>query len=297
MSGNLPVSVIIPVYNDGARLARCLQALAVQSLGAGRFEVIVVDNGSRDSPAEVVADFPFARLLTEALPGSYNARNAGAAIARGTCLAFTDSDCRPDRDWLANAVDYFVAHPAVSAIGGRIELDSGAKPSAAALYERIYAFRQDRYVGQHGFAATANLIVRRNVFEEVGSFDGVRKSGGDLEWGQRLAAAGHVMRYVPQVVVHHPVRGALGELVRKRRRTAGGRFMVSGSAMPSASAKVAWADPQPRGLRMLVSLLFRPERLGLSGTQGWRVLGVVVTLWSVEKLERLRLRAGGTPLR
>lgn len=297
MSGNLPVSVIIPVYNDGARLARCLQALAVQSLGAGRFEVIVVDNGSRDSPAEVVADFPFARFLTEALPGSYNARNAGAAIARGTCLAFTDSDCRPDRDWLANAVDYLNSNPEVSAIGGCIELDRSVAPSAAELYERIYAFRQERYVGQHGFAATANLIVRRNVFEEVGPFDGARKSGGDLEWGQRLAAAGHVLRYAPQVVVHHPARGALGELVLKRRRTAGGRLMAIGATKPSASTATVWIDAQPRGMRMLACLLSRPRRLGLSGTQGWRVLGVVAMLWGVEKIERLRLRLGGAPLR
>jgi len=297
MSGNLPASVIIPVYNDGARLARCLQALAIQSLGAGRFEAIVVDNGSHDSPEVIVADFPFARFLAEALPGSYNARNAGAAVARGTCLAFTDSDCRPDRDWLANAVDYLDSNPEVSAIGGCIELDRTSTPSAAELYERVYAFRQERYVGQHGFAATANLVVRRNVFEEVGPFDGARKSGGDLEWGQRLAAAGHVMRYVPQVVVHHPARSALRELVRKRRRTAGGRLMAAGSAMAPATAKAAWTDPQPRGLRMLVRLLSRPRRLGLSGMQGWRVLGVVAMLWGVEKIERMRLRLGGAPLR
>ncbi|WP_332815631.1 glycosyltransferase family 2 protein, partial [Ramlibacter sp.] len=147
------------------------------------------------------------------------------------------------------------------------------------------------------FAATANLIVRRNVFEEVGPFDGARKSGGDLEWGQRLAAAGHVLRYAPQVVVHHPARGALGELVLKRRRTAGGRLMAIGATKPSASTATVWIDAQPRGMRMLACLLSRPRRLGLSGTQGWRVLGVVAMLWGVEKIERLRLRLGGAPLR
>lgn len=296
MSESPAVSVIIPVYNDGIRLARCLQALAVQSLGMGRFEVIVVDNGSHDSPETVVAGFPFARLLTEVLPGSYNARNAGAAIARGKWLAFTDSDCRPHRDWLANAVDYFDAHPAVSAIGGRIELDSRVKPSAAELYERIYAFRQDRYVGQHGFAATANLIVRRSVFEEVGAFDGARKSGGDLEWGQRLAAACCELHYAPGVVVQHPARGALGALIQKRRRTAGGRHAATISPTPSRPMK-EWVDPQPRGRRMLACLLFRPRDVGLSGVQGWRVLGVLGMLWGVEKVERLRLRLGGAPLR
>lgn len=297
MPGNLPVSVVIPVYNDAARLAQCLQALSIQSLGADRFEVIVVDNGSNDSPERVVTGFPFARCLVEPLPGSYNARNTGAAAALGACLAFTDSDCRPDRDWLVNAVDYFNSNPGVSAIGGRIELDCSGMPSAAELYERIYAFRQERYVGQHGFAATANLIVRRDAFEEVGPFDGNRKSGGDLEWGQRLVTTGLVLQYVAQVTVHHPARSTLGDLIRKRRRTAGGRLMTASSAASSVTVKSAWIDPQPRGFRMLACLLFRPHQLGLLGTQGWRVLGVLGLLWIVDKLERWRLRLKGVPLR
>lgn len=297
MSENPHVSVIVPVYNDGARLARCLQALSVQSIGTDQFEVIVVDNGSDDSPEKVVDGFPFARCLAEPLPGSYTARNTGASVARGVCLAFTDSDCRPGRDWLASAVDYFNSNPDVSAIGGRIELDRSAIPSAAELYEWIYAFRQDRYVSQHGFAATANLIVRRNVFEEVGPFDGARKSGGDLEWGQRLVASGHVLRYAAQVVVHHPARSSLEDLIRKRRRTVGGRLVATGSAMPSINAKPEWVDPQPRGPRMLACLLFQPKRLELCGMQGWRVLGVLGLLWGVERIERLRLRLRGAPLR
>jgi GT2 family glycosyltransferase len=192
-------------------------------------QVIVIDNGSVDSPEGIVAGFPFARYLIEPMAGFYNARNTGAVAARGAYLAFTDSDCRPDRDWLSNAVDYFDSNPDVAAIGGCIELDRSAAPSASELYERIYAFRQERYIGQYGFAATANLIVGRDAFEAVGPFDGTRKSGGDLEWGQRLAVMGRLLRYTGQVLVRHPSRGELGELIRKRQRTAGGRRMA-GSA-------------------------------------------------------------------
>ena len=73
------VSVIVPVYNDAARLAACLDALAGQEGGAGcPFEVIVADNGSTDDVAGVVRRYPFAQVVREPRPGSYAARNAAA---------------------------------------------------------------------------------------------------------------------------------------------------------------------------------------------------------------------------
>src|SRR4051794_296822 len=93
-SDNKPfVSIIIPVYNDGERLRTCLTALSKQTYPAERFEVLVIDNGSKVSPGPIVADFPFAKLSIETRPGSYCARNNGLALAKGEMFAFTDADC------------------------------------------------------------------------------------------------------------------------------------------------------------------------------------------------------------
>lgn len=289
------VSVVVPVVDDPERLRACLEALAAQESVV--LEAIVVDNGSRLSPRSLVESFPFARMLEEPSPGSYQARNRGAAMARGPVLAFTDADCRPRRDWLAEALRRFDCDTSITAIGGRIALDRSRHASGAEAYERVYAFRQDRYVGQHGFAATANLIVRREAFLAIGGFDGSLRSGGDYEWGRRLVRSGYRLEYVDNVVVEHPARARLGELVRKRRRLAGGWRQRPASAAAEVPGLEIWREMQPRGWHMLVTLALRPKQLGLQGVEGWKVIGILGILALVDAFEQLRLALGGAAVR
>ena len=118
------VSVIVPVYNQGAQLQRCLAALAAQTYERSRFEIIVVDNGSEDADAIAAAVAPYsnARLTLEATPGSYAARNHGLTLAQGDILAFTDADCLPATDWLAEGVRQLTQHPNCGQVIGEIEL-------------------------------------------------------------------------------------------------------------------------------------------------------------------------------
>jgi glycosyltransferase involved in cell wall biosynthesis len=94
------MSVIVPVWNGEARIGQCIEALKNQTLRADLFEIIVIDNGSTDSTVSVVARHSDVILLQEPQPGSYAARNAGLTRARGEYVAFTDSDCTPQKDWL-----------------------------------------------------------------------------------------------------------------------------------------------------------------------------------------------------
>lgn len=86
------VSVIVPVRNDNVRLEQCLRALESKTYPRDRYEVVVVDNGSTQSVAPVVASYSHARLMHEGRPGSYAVRNAGLLHARGEVVAFTGLD-------------------------------------------------------------------------------------------------------------------------------------------------------------------------------------------------------------
>lgn len=220
------ISVILPVFNDTERLARCLECLAAQSYPRDQFEVIVVDNGSEKSPQETVQQYDFCSFAQELTPGSYAARNHGLKLARGEVLAFTDSDCLPEPEWLAAGVAYLAEHPEFAWVGGHIEVfpDDPERPSAVELFDMIFGLDQHAYVHDLNFAATANLLVRGEVLEQVGAFDATLKSGGDGEWGQRATSQGFAGAYCAAAIVRHPARRELGDLVRQARRHAGGRI-------------------------------------------------------------------------
>lgn len=298
--GSAPAfSVIIPTWNDGARLRTCLDALRAQVLPAAGFEVIVADNGSREPVAALCARYSFATCVTEPRPGSYNARNTACALARGRILAFTDADCIPDAHWLANAVKYFEPPLSCDAVGGDVVVLTSSRRGIAELYDSLYGFDQRRRIGRDGYAVTANLLVRREVFREVGPFAGALLSGGDREWGARLRARGRSLRFADDVIVRHPARATVTQLVSKRRRTAGGTHAlrrVNGGRIGSGvtdEAMVRGAGQSQGRIRLLRDA----ARHGLTHRQAMAVLLLKRLLWATGKLERLRLSLGGSPLR
>lgn len=242
------VSVVIPVYNDADRLARCLAALEEQTYPSERLEILVVDNGSRDHVADVVARSEGARLLVELRPGSYSARNHGIRKANGEIVAFTDADCIPSGTWIERGVRHLLEDPTIGLVGGRIEVvahDPG-NPSGVELADIIINFQQRRYIEEFQFAATASAFARRDVFDRVGLFDEQLLSGGDREWGERVAAAGYLLRYAEDAVVGHPARRSLRQLYLKSKRLhAGARDhdRSGGSSLPVGQLLHSFVPP------------------------------------------------------
>lgn len=225
MSTQPTVSVVVPVYNDTAALQRCLTALAQQDYPAELVQVLVVDNASTDDPSGVVPPDPRFELLHEGRRGSYAARNTGVHAATGEVLAFTDSDCVPRPDWLRLGVEALHSQPRPDAIGGAIALffPHGTSPRTGPdHFELLNEFQQRKYIEEWSFAATANVLVTREVFDRVGMFDPDLQSGGDTDWGTRLVAGGGRLVYAPEVVVGHPARSSWRELGRKSVRVATG---------------------------------------------------------------------------
>lgn len=213
------VSVIIPVLDDAARLELCLVALGHQSLREP-IEILVVDNGSCDDPESVTRAHPEVRLLHEPRRSSYAARNLGARSARGAILAFTDSDCAPAKDWLELGIRRLEESAVPAFVGGRVSTFPARadRPTGAELYEIVHAFPQRSYMHNLSFSVTANMLVYRTVFAQVGEFDSTLQSSGDREWGERAQAAGVRPIYAEDVRVAHPARRTLAEMLRKNRR-------------------------------------------------------------------------------
>lgn len=219
-------SVIIPVFRHWDHVRICLDALARQSLAQDAFEIVLVNNDPSVPPPGDLRLPPNARIVEEPRKGSYAARNAGVRAARAPILCFTDADCVPEPGWLNAAVEILQADAGPLRLGGPIRLLFGHdRLSAAETYQSLTSFNQRRYIGQGGWSATANMCTHAASFDKVGPFNAALYSGGDREWGTRAQAAGVPIRFVDDLVVGHPARTSMRDLIRKERRITGGKVM------------------------------------------------------------------------
>lgn len=280
-------AVIIPHYEDVARLTRCLTALAPgQQVGV---EVVVVDNGSRASLDAVRAAFPGVRFLTETAPGAAAARNRGVAETRAPLLWFLDADCVPAPDWLD--VARRVARRA-DIVGGCVEVfdETPGPRGGAEAFEAVFAFRVARYVAEEGFAVTANLLTTRKVFEAVGPF--VPGLSEDKDWCLRARAKGFALVYEDALRVAHPSRRDWAALRGKWRRLTRESFALHGRGI---GARLRWAlralALPPSAVVDLPKVLTSPKLRGA----GERAVGaaVLLRLRALRCLWMLRQAAGG----
>ena len=114
------VSVIVPAYHDWPRVAQLCEALKKQTLGLDRFEVVLVNNDPGDPPPASLSLPAEWHLVSEAQPGSYAARNRGLTRSQGDVVAFTDSDCTPDAQWLENGLTHLLS--GAGRVAGRVKL-------------------------------------------------------------------------------------------------------------------------------------------------------------------------------
>lgn len=167
----MKISVIVPVYNSGQYLERVLQALNDQDYPPDQYELIFVDNGSTDDSVAILEQQTNILLLSESERGSYAARNAGIKRARGEILAFTDSDCFPEPDWLSVIDRTLETQSTQLILGRRIPSGDGRWIKMAAEYENLKTeqiCQSDDPAVYFGY--TNNMAVRRQVMDELGPF-------------------------------------------------------------------------------------------------------------------------------
>jgi glycosyltransferase involved in cell wall biosynthesis len=204
------VSVVIATFNRNELVAGLLQGLAAQTLSPDRFEVIVVDDGSRIPvrPALSALSLPYAlTLLEQPNQGAASARHHGVLRATGSVVVIVDDDMDPAPDLLARHLE---AHArGYTLVLGHIESESeGKKPlfermHAALLDKQWSAFRAgtERVRGIH--VCTGNVSFRRSDYLAVGGFDRTLGRSEDRELGVRLERAGARLLFADEARTTH----------------------------------------------------------------------------------------------
>ncbi|MDQ3729607.1 MAG: glycosyltransferase [Actinomycetota bacterium] len=231
------MSVVVPFRGDQTAAGRLTASLRKLELREGD-EVIIADNSDASM---VVTSSSIRAVSATGECSSYHARNVAATHAKGDWLLFTDADCVPD----SNVVDAYLTDPVpdgVGALAGNVVSDP-LQRHFLARYATDRGFL-DQEGGLHtaeDAAATANLMVRRTAFEEVGGFvEGIR-SGGDVDFCRRLGAAGWRIERRPAARVVHLHRESLRDLLGSIARYASGaswldeRYPGSAPEWPLAS--------------------------------------------------------------
>ncbi len=211
------VTVVVPAHNAAATLPALLDALAALDVPPGTaVETVVVDDRSTDGTGELAAAHPVgATVLRSSGTGPAAARNLGAAHGQGDVLAFTDADCAPTPGWLT---------------AGLAGLDAGADLVQGAVGPppgvHVGPFDRTLRVGQPTqLFETANLLLRRTLFEELGGFESwlgtatAKELGEDAWLGWRAIRSGARCTFAPQALVHHAVfPGTSRSFIRERTR-------------------------------------------------------------------------------
>jgi hypothetical protein len=215
--------VVLPFLGSRDDALATLTALEALGRGPGD-ELIVVDNSPGAVAVGAAEGFSGLVISSPVKNSAYAARNVGAERAACDWILFLDADCRPAPTLLD---DYFrePPDPRCGAMAGEIEGEPGQR-SLAARYARSRSYLSIAVHSAHPhlpMAPTANLLVRRAVFEQVGGFpEGMTAAGGDTYFSWRLQEAGWELCFRPEAVIRHLHRDDLAALVRQTARNAAG---------------------------------------------------------------------------
>lgn len=219
----MKVSVILCTYNRCRSLATALESVALSQIPETvSWEVLVIDNNSKDETREVVEEFSRRhpgrfRYLFQPQPGKSNALNSGIREASGEILAFMDDDVTVEPEWLQNLTSV-LRHQEWAGVGGRILPERNFTPPTWLSLRDKYALAPlavfdigtqagEMYEAPFG----TNMAFRRDVFSRYGGFRtdlGPKPGAGvqhneDSDFGSRLLAAGERFWYEPSAVVYH----------------------------------------------------------------------------------------------
>jgi GT2 family glycosyltransferase len=201
------IAVVIPTYQRGELLAPLLRRLGEQTLAAGRFEVVVVDDCSTvDSVAVVEAlasEVPYRlrAIRTPVNSGPAVARNLGWHQSTAPLVAFLDDDCDPYPEWLEAGLAAFKEQPESGVIQGKTDVPEGV---SLPRWSDWFIWRV--ILGPTPFFEGCNIFYRREALEKTGGFDEeIAYHGEDSAAGWRVVEAGYGRGFSSEAAVSHPM--------------------------------------------------------------------------------------------
>ena len=213
----IPISIIVPVYNNAHDLVECVCAL--KTSGHPDLEIIVVDDASTDDTFSMAMRMGVRIVQLAKNSGHGAARNYGARYAQGDILFFVDADVVVAPGAVSRVLGLFEENPGLAAVFGSYDLEPRAKNLVSQYRNLLH-----HYVHQNGHAEASTFwagcgAIRRSVFREIGGFDEKRFSWSipDIELGYRLRQGGypilldkalrgtHLKRWVLSSVIHTDV--------------------------------------------------------------------------------------------
>jgi O-antigen biosynthesis protein len=210
------VSVVICAYNAERTMEECLDSL--RRLRYPRYEVIVVDDGSTDGTKAIAERYPEFRLISHENLGLSQARNDGILAATGDIVAFTDSDCAADPDWLTYLVERLL-DGRFAGVGGpnlpppedhwipEVVARSPGGPTHVLLTDE----EAEHIPG-------CNMAFWREDLLKVGMFDPIyRAAGDDVDLCWRFQDAGYTIGFAPAALVWHRRRATVRAYLRQQR--------------------------------------------------------------------------------
>jgi glycosyltransferase involved in cell wall biosynthesis len=277
------ISVVVPTFNRAASLAPLLDRLLDQESEGLEWELLVVDNNSRDNTREVV-EAAMRRDATgrlryafEPRQGVSYARNTGIEQTTGPIIVFLDDDGLPGRDWVRAMKQAFDAHPEADCIGGRVKAAWSSRPpewissehaGPMALQDRAHA----AYLNARQASAcllTANLGFRRRVFDVIGGFSPHYPRGQDRELEMRMWRAGMQGLYLPAMDVTVEVPGErLTRRYHRRWQATTAHYHALMRYRDTVDADGAMREESPHARRLLGTPLFM-YRAWLEHAAGW----------------------------
>lgn len=204
------VSVVIPCFNGADTIARQLDALAAQD-SPTEFEIIVADNGSTDSSADLIAEYaPLARVVdASGTVGINHARNVGIKAASGRLILFCDVDDLVHQGWIRAYVEAWESGARI--MGGplrRVDPDGGHP-----VWQREFSANLDFLPWPTG----ANCGVDRSVIDQIGLFDEALRGGGDeTDFYWRAQLAGHRLVLVDGAAIDYTRRSEVAGVFRQQ---------------------------------------------------------------------------------
>ncbi len=207
------ISVVIPAYNAAGSLADCLRALQQQTCSCP-YEIVVVDDGSSDDTVAVAEQWG-AHVLRQTHRGPAAARNAGAKEARGDLVLFTDADCVPSTDWLAQ-LQGSLQDNRLTGVKGAYATHQREVIARLAQVEFEERYRRLEKAPDVDFIDCHSLSLRKAALFAVGGFDPSVLNNEDVDLAYRFAERGYRLAFNRRAIVYHRHPTTLRHYMRQK---------------------------------------------------------------------------------